>query len=269
MIELNDDYLTKLNRASSKGDQLKWLINNEWYKADNNGYEGLSEYVISKLLKFSSLNKDEYVDYDLDKVKYKDNIYNVCKSKNFLKNNSKIITIKRLIDLYSNQDFYDTYDSLVTIESKAKYLVSVVTNTTRLEKFGEYMYRLAVIDGLFLNEDRHFHNIAVIHNEDNTFDYCPIFDNGAALLSDTKLDYSLNSNTIDLIKTVKTKTFDDDFTNTIDVLEKLYSSKISFYYTEKDIEDILSTVDAYDDSVIKRVKQVLIYQRNKYQYFFD
>ena len=38
------------------------------------------------------------------------------------------------------------------------------------------------IDGLILNDDRHLNNIAVIAR-DGWFDYCPVFDQGAGLLS--------------------------------------------------------------------------------------
>ena len=38
------------------------------------------------------------------------------------------------------------------------------------------------IDGLILNDDRHLNNIAVIAR-DGGFDYCPVFDQGAGLLS--------------------------------------------------------------------------------------
>lgn len=35
---------------TSKGDQLKWKIDNIWYKADYMGYESFSEVLISHLL---------------------------------------------------------------------------------------------------------------------------------------------------------------------------------------------------------------------------
>jgi hypothetical protein len=35
--------------TSSKGNQDKWCINNKWIKADQFGYEGLSEVVCSRL----------------------------------------------------------------------------------------------------------------------------------------------------------------------------------------------------------------------------
>lgn len=37
-----------------------------------------------------------------------------------------------------------------------------------------------------MNDDRHLNNIAVIE-KNGKFDYCPIFDNGAGLLSNTQI----------------------------------------------------------------------------------
>lgn len=267
MIELNEEYLFQTDRASSKGNQLKWRINDTWYKADSNGYEGLSEYIVSKLLKYSSINSNEYIDYSLGQVKYKSSIINTCISSNFLNEGESIFTILRLLETYDS-NFFDVYNSLVSIKEKAKYLVDTVISLTGLKDFGEYIYKLTVIDGLFLNEDRHFHNIAVIRKQDSTFEYCPIFDNGASLLSDTRLDYPISENTIDLIKSVKSKTFDADFMDIIDSIEQLYSSKISFCFTDENINEILKDITIYDEKVIQRVKHVLLYQKNKYEYFF-
>ena len=61
MIELFERDKTEINRKSSKGNQLKWERDNTWYKADYTGYEGLSEYVISHLLKKSTLAESEYL----------------------------------------------------------------------------------------------------------------------------------------------------------------------------------------------------------------
>ena len=54
------------DRQSSKGNQLKWENEGIWYKADYTGYEGLVEYMISHLLKKSSLAENEFVCYDLE-----------------------------------------------------------------------------------------------------------------------------------------------------------------------------------------------------------
>ena len=56
MIELKDDQRFENDRRSSKGNQYKFYTDNKWYKADYLGYEGLAEYVVSKLLRFSTLN---------------------------------------------------------------------------------------------------------------------------------------------------------------------------------------------------------------------
>ena len=42
------------------------------------------------------------------------------------------------------------------------------------------------MDALFLNDDRHSNNIAVLEC-DGKYDYCPIFDNGAGLLSNIRI----------------------------------------------------------------------------------
>ena len=62
LIRLSDAEMRNFNRESSKGNQLKFSLDGIWYKTDYMGYEGLSEYVISKLLAFSDLHPDEYVD---------------------------------------------------------------------------------------------------------------------------------------------------------------------------------------------------------------
>ena len=49
------------------------------------------------------------------------------------------------------------------------------------EYFGIYMSKMLTIDALFLNEDRHTHNIAVLTNDKNEFRLAPIFDNGLSL----------------------------------------------------------------------------------------
>ena len=48
------------------------------------------------------------------------------------------------------------------------------------------MTLLFEVDALFLNDDRHLNNIAVLE-QDGKYDYCPIFDNGAGLLSNVQM----------------------------------------------------------------------------------
>ena len=95
MIQLFNDDIRLENRQSSKGNQLKFERDGVWYKADYCGYEGLAEYVISKLLSFSTLSVEEYVDYDLEQIEYKGNVFNGCKSRDFT-NGWQLITLERL-----------------------------------------------------------------------------------------------------------------------------------------------------------------------------
>ena len=55
MINLNIEDKREQGRKSSKGNQLKFEQDGIWYKADYLGYEGLAEYVVSKLLSFSTM----------------------------------------------------------------------------------------------------------------------------------------------------------------------------------------------------------------------
>lgn len=68
MVKMLDEDKKDFYQQSSKGNQLKWFRDGIWYKADSTGYEGLTEYMISHLLQYSTLNQDEFVIYNLEKV---------------------------------------------------------------------------------------------------------------------------------------------------------------------------------------------------------
>ena len=61
------------------------------------------------------------------------------------------------------------------------------------------------IDALFLNDDRHLNNIAVIESG-GKFGYCPVFDNAAGLLSNVQL-MPMDIDPDGLIGTVKARPF--------------------------------------------------------------
>ena len=84
MIELSEKDIRAENRKSSKGNQLKWMHGDIWYKADYAGYEGLAEYVVSQLLLYSNLERREFVVYQTEEIRYKRQILKGCSSGNFL-----------------------------------------------------------------------------------------------------------------------------------------------------------------------------------------
>ena len=269
MIELFDTDKKENNRKSSKGNQLKWEKDGIWYKADYTGYEGLSEYVISHLLMNSTLEDSEYVSYEQEEIKYKSNIYMGVSSKNFLNSNDQLITLERLFrSIYGiglNSMVYRTEDH----EERLKIIVSKTQEITGLNEFGIYMSKLLTIDAFFLNEDRHTHNIAVILRDGGKYDYCPIFDQGAGLLADTKMDYPLTGDIYELIDSVKAKTFCQDFDEQLDIAEKLYGKNLKFHFTKKDVDKVLNDVFGYEKIVIDRVRDVIYEQMRKYQYLFS
>jgi hypothetical protein len=62
---------------------MKWIKDEVWYKADYTGYEGLAEYIVSSLMRTSTLKVDSYEVYQTEKIRYKYVEYLGCRSMNF------------------------------------------------------------------------------------------------------------------------------------------------------------------------------------------
>lgn len=269
MVELFEQNVRTNDRQSSKGNQLKWENETVWYKADYTGYEGMAEYVISYLLKKSTLCENEYVLYDLEEIKYKSNIYNGVKSRNFLSKGWQIITLERLFKITLGSSLYKMVFNIDNHKERMLFLVNQVERMTNLKEFGKYMNKLFTIDAMFLNEDRHTHNIAVLMNEDGKFAYCPIFDNGAGLLSDTIIDYPINGDVYEMMESAKAKTLSSDFDEQLDISEELYGKNLRFSFTKKDVRELIKNIDIYSQEEKLRVETILYAQMRKYQYLFD
>ena len=148
------------------------------------------------------------------------------------------------------------------------FLTEQVERMTGLKDFGKYLNKLFTIDALFLNEDRHTHNIAVLMNSDGKFGYCPIFDNGAGMLSDIQMDYPLGENLYEQIHLVRAKTICQDFDEQLDISEKLYGGNLKFHFTKQDVEKLLEQVNIYSEDIKIRVENILFEQMRRYQYLF-
>lgn len=268
MVKLFEQDIRTNKRQSSKGNQLKWENNGVWYKADYTGYEGLTEYVVSHLLQKSTLEAEEYVIYDLEEINYKEVIYKGSKSRNFLKKDWQIVTLERLFDNFFNESLYKSIFAIGDYRERLVFLVNQVERMTGLKNFGQYMNKLFTVDAFFLNEDRHTHNIAVLMNNEGQFAYCPIFDNGAGLLSDTTMDYPMSGDVYSLIGGVESKTICNSFDEQLDIAEILYGDILKFHFTHKDVEEILENAVIYSEAEKNRVKNILYEQMRKYQYLF-
>lgn len=269
MIELFEQNIRTNDRQSSKGNQLKWENEGIWYKADYTGYEGLAEYMISHLLKKSTLTENEFVCYNLEKIKYGTVIYNGVKSKNFLSEDWQIITLERLFKNFFGESLYKSLYRIPEHKERLQFLVQQVERITGLRNFGIYMNKLLTIDAFFLNEDRHTHNIAVLMNGKGDYAYCPIFDNGAGLLSDTTMEYPLSGDVYALMDNVQPKTICGEFDEQLDSSEALYKTNLKFQFTKKDVTELLADAEDYSDEIRNRVEMIIFAQMRKYTYLFS
>lgn len=265
MIKLTDEHIIKTS-TSSKGNQLKWLIDNKWYKADFLGYEGLSEYVISHLLKKSNASKF-VVSYNLEKIIYHTKILNGCASKNFVMPNSQIITLYKLFMLFLQQDIYKECESPLLDEKECiKYVVENVKKITGLQNFDKYLTLLFEIDAFFFNEDRHFNNIAVGYNlTTKKFEYCPIFDFGASLFSDMSISYDINDSVESCMHKVNAKPISPSFEDQVRAARELYGKQLEIYFDEYDVDEQISIVrdiHMYSEKVLNRVSETIKMQIN-------
>lgn len=269
MIELFEQNVRKNDRNSSKGNQLKWENDGIWYKADFLGYEGLAEYVVSHLLTYSSLQASEYVLYDLEEIAYARNIFAGCKSQSFLTDDWQIITLERLFKNAYGKSLYETVWKIRDVKERFRFMVSTVQSITGLKDFDVYLAKLLTLDALFLNEDRHMHNVAVLGNGSGAYALCPIFDNGACLLSDTKFDYPMKEDVYAYFSESKAKTISKDFDEQLEIAEALVGNVLQFHFSLSDVQEILASASMYNHPEIARVEIILQEQMRKYQYMFQ
>ena len=105
-------------------------------------------------------------------------------------------------------------------------------------------------------------------NTDGKFAYCPIFDNGAGLLADTKMEYPLTEDIYDLMKLPQAKTISGDFDEQLDISEILYKGNLKFSFTKQDVKELLENVTEYSEEEKKRVEIIIYEQMRKYKYLF-
>ncbi len=269
MVELHEDDMKLFDRHSSKGNQLKWEKDGIWYKADYTGYEGLAEYVISQLLRRSTLDESEFVLYDLEQIKYKRQTFNGVKSCDFLKDDWQIITLERLYRTKYNRRLIEDVWHIPETVDRLKFLVEQIEGITGLKDVGRYMCKLLTIDAFFLNEDRHMHNIAVLMNGQGEFKLCPFFDQGAGLMADTTMDYPLGEAPLEMMKEVKGKTICTSFEEAVDTAEQLYGIRLKFTFDKDDVNELIKNADIYSDEIKDRVRTIIFQQMRKYQYLFE
>lgn len=176
-VKITEDFLVD-TEGTSDGTQLKFFKDGYWYKEDNEGCEGEVEYLVSGLLTFSSLNPKDYVVYERGKINGK---YG-CRSKSFLSPTQSFVTLERLHGNVEGIPLYEKIKEFNGVGAKVAYVLSFCEKTVGLD-LTEYFKKVFTLDYIVLNEDRHFHNLGIIMNEDGSYMPAPIFDNGKSLLN--------------------------------------------------------------------------------------
>ena len=269
MLEIRDQDIRTTGRRSSKGNQLKAERDGYWYKADYAGYEGLAEYTVSARLTFSDLSDPEYVRYDTEQIRYRQQTFLGCRSADFLEKGSQMFTLERLFQNAYGKSLYEEIFHIEDIRSRIRFLVEHTIQLTGLRGFGIYLSKMLAVDALFLNEDRHMHNIAVILGRDGKYQLCPLYDHGGCLLSDTTVDYPMGGDLLSMIDQVKAKTCSASFDEQLDTADALYGQQIRFSFTHKDVQTLLDAEPFYPAEVKNRVRDIIYDRMRKYRFLFN
>ena len=162
IIHIPDDAI-RIISTSSKGDQSKWRVGNQWVKQNTRGYEGQAEVLASLVLTCSTLQEKDYVKYyPCEIILPSDEASIGCYSNDF-RGKLQEVTLERLFEAnFTSTDPILNNTSLSTAE-KFEQIMQQVQDFTGLN-VREEIARLLAFDALILNEDRHTNNILFLYN---------------------------------------------------------------------------------------------------------
>lgn len=283
-IEMKQDDLKLGFGHSSKGNQMKWLQDGYWYKADQFGYESLAEVVVSHLLQESSVADATL--YEPVVIIYKGKEYRGCRSENFRSKDEVLIPLERLFRNYTTIGLAKQLARISSVKERILYTEEITCNITKLENCGKYLATMLEMDAFFLNEDRHTNNISILYNKEmDTYRLCPFYDMGLSLFADTKVDFPLEMDYFLCKEKIIAKPFSRDYDEQMDGANELYGSYLKFHFSSTQITDVITkmkdnfllseanaakgAVGGYTMEEFQRVEETLRYQATKYGVFFD
>ena len=239
----------KIAETSSKGNQEKWFDSGtgNWYKLDQFGYEALAETLISLLLEQSNIETDtpfSFVRYRMERLRVHGRERTGCASQNFLKPGQSLITVNRLLSNYLGIPLREKLAQLPSDKRRIAYLAETTAGYTGLLSFPRYLTLLFEVDSLFCNDDRHLNNIAVVE-ERGKYSYCPIFDNGAGLLSNTQLS-QMDIAPKALLTALRARPFNTTFNHQMNAARSLYGKQLALpIFTATQIQDVMQPLLTY------------------------
>lgn len=126
----------------------------------------LLKTAISTFLSFSNLEVDtpfRFVRYQMEWIHVHGCVRTACSSENFLKEGQSLITPSHLLRCYESKPLQEVLTTLPSDTRHIAYLAQRTAEITGLKKFPQYLTLLFELDALFLNDNRHLNNIAVLY----------------------------------------------------------------------------------------------------------
>lgn len=230
----------RIAETSSKGNQEKWQEDGRWFKLDMFGYEGLAETVTSALLSQTNIIElgFQYVTYRMERLEVHGRTRNGCSNADFLQSGESILTLADLLRKGVGSDWQSQVKRLPNMQAKIKWMVEQIERLTGLDRFGVYLTALFETDMLFGNEDRHLNNIAVLRRGE-AFDYCPMFDFGAGLLSNVR-DYPMNVEPKALLSQLRAQPMNAQFVRQVHAAQAIYGAQIRCDSSREEIVNALA-----------------------------
>ena len=249
--------------VSSKGNQIKWRRSDGiWAKADDMGYEGLAEQTAYRLLVNSNLSC--CVEYAACRIIEEDTGYLGCVSKDFLSDGEELHTIARLFE--SDALEFDRDMKTMPAPGRLRYLIENTERITGTSGFGGWLGMLLEFDAFILNEDRHLHNVALVRRPDGTYRPMPVFDNGAAFLSDTRRDYPLGMPIEAGIRKAKSKPVVTDFDKQLAAVDDVVGLSLKYSMSPDAFQVVCPE---YSGQTVARVQSIISFQSRRYPHLFN
>ena len=166
--------------TTSRGNQEKWFDaeKNLWYKADGGCFEALAEAVSSEVLRnftnAARLPGISVANYWVDTAEVHGLKRVVSVSENFKREDESLITANTILKNSLGTGYLEEFNRRTSLKERIRLLVDAMEEATGMQNMGEYLTTLFEIDALFLNQDRHLNNIALIRDRSG-YKPCPIF----------------------------------------------------------------------------------------------
>ncbi len=245
-----------LTSGSSRGSQIKFFKDNYWYKIDETGPEGKAEELASKILSCSNLSPEDYIRYESCKIIYEGCEYNGCRSKNCLNPGEQLLSLEKLYNMKTGRSLSEDIIPLNSPEERIEFVASEIQSFCGLD-IRESISKNLTASMVLLETDRHLHNIAVIADINlKEFRNAPIFDNGAAFLSNHTV-YPGNIK-VDDIKNGKITIVGKPFSANLE-----YQAVSAGFGIRFDFEKIHEMMNDEPDSRIKRIAEYTIEKYEK------